>query len=86
MPPTQSIPDVKPRALMTDLSFGESPRWGHDGRFWLADWGTKEILAVDPDGRREVVVHLHSPSFQPIRFDSLPDGRLLIVSSSDRLL
>jgi hypothetical protein len=66
MPPTQSIPDVKPRALMTDLSFGESPRCGHDGRFWLADWGTKEILAVDPDGRREswstCILHLFNRS------------------------
>jgi hypothetical protein len=25
-------------ALITDLSFGEQPRW-HDGRLWLSDWG-----------------------------------------------
>ena len=34
---------------------GESPRW-HENRLWLADWGAREIVAVDLDGNRDVVV------------------------------
>ena len=45
------------QALLTGLSFGESPRW-HDGRLWFADWGTREIIAVDLDGNREVVLRV----------------------------
>ena len=71
---------------MTGLVFGESPRWGHDDRLWLADWGAREIVAVDRDGKSEVMVRLRLPSFQAISIDWLPDGRLLIVSSRDRLL
>jgi len=55
-------------------------------RLWLADWGTHEVVAVDLDGESEVVVRLRFPSFQPICIDWLPDGHLLIVSSTDRLL
>lgn len=77
------MPD--PQILMSDVSFGESPRW-RDGRLWFADWGTQEIIAVDLEGKSEVMVRLRFPSFQPICFDWLPDGRLLIVSASDGLL
>src|SRR5258705_94858 len=70
---------------MTDLAFGESPRW-HDDRLWVSDWGEREIIAVDLDGKSEVMVKLDFPSFQAICFDWLPDGRLLVVSGRDRLL
>jgi sugar lactone lactonase YvrE len=70
---------------MTGLVFGESARW-HDDRLWLADWGAHEIVAVDLDGQREVIVRLRLPSFQAICFDWLRDGRLLIVSSREALL
>jgi sugar lactone lactonase YvrE len=49
----------------------------------LCDWGAHEVVAVDPDGRSEVVVRV--PSF-PFCIDWLPDGRLLVVSGGDRLL
>ena len=75
----------EPRTLMTGIAFGESPRW-HDDRLWFADWGTQEIIAVDLEGNSEVVVRLSFPSFQPICFDWLPDGRLLVVSAGDGLL
>jgi sugar lactone lactonase YvrE len=68
--------------LITGIAFGESPRW-HDGRLWFADWGAQELIAVDLEGRSEVVVRV--PSF-PFCVDWLPDGRLLIVSARDRLL
>jgi sugar lactone lactonase YvrE len=71
--------------LLTGLAFGESPRW-HDGRLWVADWGAQEILAVDLEGKPEVIVKVSFPSF-PMCFDWLPDGHLLLVSSRDgRLL
>jgi len=69
---------------MTGVAFGESPRW-HDGRLWFADWGAKEIIAVDPAGNSEVAVRVGFPSF-PMCFDWLPDGRLLIVSAREGLL
>ncbi len=87
MPSNESpAPDLRLKTLMTGLVFGESPRWGRDGRLWLADWGAHEILAVDLEGKAEIMVRLPSPSFQPICFDWLPDGHLLIVSSKDGLL
>ena len=70
------------RILMSGLMFPESPRW-HDDRLWLADWGAQELVAVDLQGRSNVIVNV--PSF-PFSIDWLPDGRLLIVSASDRQL
>src|SRR6266446_3089136 len=64
------------RTLMTGLMFGESPRW-HDGRFWVSDWVAHEVIAVDLEGKSEVVVR--EPSI-PLCFDFLPDGRLVIMS------
>ena len=62
--------------LLNGLAFPESPRW-HDDRLWVSDWGAHEVIAVDLEGRSEVVVRV--PSF-PLCIDWLPDGRLLLVS------
>jgi sugar lactone lactonase YvrE len=71
--------------LLDGLSFGESLRW-HQGRLWLADWGAQEIVAVDGQGRPEVMARVDFPAF-PMCIDWLPDGRLLIVAARDgRLL
>src|SRR2546423_7220138 len=71
------------KILMSGLAMGESPRW-HDGRLWFADWGAREIIAVDLDRKTEVVVQT---SFElPFCLDWLPDGRLLIVSGREGLL
>jgi sugar lactone lactonase YvrE len=73
------------RTLLTGLAFGESPRW-HEGRLWVADWGAQEILAIDREGQREVIVKVSFPSF-PLCFDWLPTGHLLLISSREgRLL
>jgi sugar lactone lactonase YvrE len=70
------------QTLMTGIAFGESPRW-HDDCLWFSDWGAQEVVVVDLEGESEVIVRV--PSF-PFCIDFLPDGRLLIVSASDRLL
>jgi len=72
------------RTLASGLTFGESPRW-HDGRLWLSDWVAQEIVAVDPDGRSEVMIRLPFREF-PFSIDWLPEGRLLIASAGDRPL
>jgi sugar lactone lactonase YvrE len=69
-----SAPDVK--ILLSGLMLGESPRW-RDGRFWVSDWAAHEIIAIEPDGRHEVVVR--EKSF-PLCMDFLPDGRMLVMS------
>jgi sugar lactone lactonase YvrE len=69
-----SVPEV--RTLMTGLMFGESPRW-HDGHFWVSDWVAHEVIAVDLEGKSQVVVR--EPSI-PLCFDFLPDGRLVMMS------
>jgi sugar lactone lactonase YvrE len=65
---------TEPRVLLEGLAYVESPRW-HDGRLWFAHWGTDEIVAVDLDGRSEVVGR--GPGGLGWSIDWLPDGRLL---------
>jgi sugar lactone lactonase YvrE len=60
----------------TGLQMGESPRW-HDGRFWMCDWISGEVLAFAADGTREVVTRVEG---LPFSIDWLPDGRLLITT------
>jgi sugar lactone lactonase YvrE len=68
--------------LVSGLAFPESPRW-HDDHLWFSDWGAHEVIAVDLEGRSEVIARV--PSF-PMCIDRLPDGRLLVVSANDGLL
>ncbi len=76
-----SLPAI--RTLLTGLGFGESPRW-HEGRLWFSNWGTQEVVAVDLDGKSEVMARV--PTTIPFCIDWLPDGRLLIVSGRERIL
>ena len=66
----------EPRVILSGLAYVESPRW-HDGRLWFAHWGTDEILAVDLDGRSEVVGH--GPGGLGWSIDWLPGGCLLVT-------
>ncbi len=68
----------EPRVLLDGLAYVESPRW-HDGRLWFAHWGTDEIVAVDPEGRSQVVAH--GPGGLGWCIDWLPDGRLLTTGN-----
>lgn len=70
--------------LLTGLKIGESARW-HDGRLWLSNWGTQQVLAVDLDGNTEVMATVSTTL--PFSIDWLPSGQLLVVAGPEgRLL
>lgn len=79
----QSLKTPSVRTLLTGLGFGESPRW-HEGRLWFANWGRQEVVALDLDGKTEVIARV--PTMIPFSIDWLPDGRLLVVSGRESLL
>ena len=64
-----------PRLLAEGFTMVESARW-HEGRLWFAHWGSGEVVAVDMDGRSEVVAAGRTGMGWAI--DWLPDGRLLV--------
>jgi sugar lactone lactonase YvrE len=66
----------QPRVLLRGLAYVESPRW-HEDRLWFAHWGAGEVVAVDLDGKSEVVAQGRPGLGWSI--DWLPDGRLLIT-------
>jgi sugar lactone lactonase YvrE len=70
------------QTLLTGLAFGESPRW-YNGRLWFSDFGAREVVAVDLEGKKEVIARVPGA---PMGLGFLPDGRLLIVSMMDGLL
>jgi sugar lactone lactonase YvrE len=67
---------AEPKTLMTGIAFGESPRW-HDGRLWFSDWVAQEVIAVDLDGKSEVITRVDA---LPFSIDWLPDGPMLVTS------
>src|SRR5215471_3748574 len=71
------------RTLIAGLAMGESPRW-HEDRLWFSDWGAQEILATDPNGRREVIVR--TPFQLPFCIDWLHDRLLIVAGRENRLL
>ncbi len=68
--------------FLDQLAFPESPRW-HEGALWFSDFYTHSVRRVGMDGRVETVVEVPG---QPSGLGWLPDGRLLVVSMSDRRL
>lgn len=68
--------------LATGLHFGECPRW-HDGWLWFSDMHGHRVMRVDPAGRLEVMAELPGP---PAGLGWGRDGRLLVVSMTDRRL
>ena len=65
--------------VASELAYTEAPRW-HNGPLWFADFYTYQVYSVAEDGsdRR---VELEVPQ-QPSGIGWLPDGRLLVVSST----
>lgn len=68
------------RTLLEGLAFGEGPRW-HDGRLWFSDFYRRAVHTVDEAGVEAVAVAVPN---QPSGLGWLPDGRLLVVSMTDR--
>jgi len=66
--------------LLDDLTFAEGPRW-HEGRLWFSDFFDHVVKTVDVAGNVETVVEVAG---QPSGLGWLPDGRLLVVSMTDR--
>ena len=73
---------TEPQILFEGLSFGEGPRW-HEGRLWVSDFHTHRVLAIDDAGAAETIVEVPN---RPSGLGWLPDGRLLVVSMTDRKL
>ncbi|MBO0838567.1 MAG: NAD(P)-binding domain-containing protein, partial [Actinobacteria bacterium] len=75
---------TEPRVLLSGLGIPESPRW-HDGRLWFCNWIDRQVMAVDMDGKAEVMV-CRDPASHPMGYsiDWLPDGRLLTTGDKVR--
>ena len=72
----------KPTVVADGLAFAEAPRW-HDGMLWFSDFYTHKVSRIDPNGRQTAVLEVPG---QPSGLGWLPDGRLLVVSMTDRRL
>jgi sugar lactone lactonase YvrE len=68
--------------LLEGIAFGEGPRW-HDGRLFFSDMHADRVVAVDPAGRMQVIARVPG---RPSGLGWDPQGRLLIVSMTDRRL
>jgi sugar lactone lactonase YvrE len=74
--------DYKTQILLDGLLFLEGPRW-HEGKLWFSDMHAHWVMNVDMKGNAQKVVEVPG---QPSGLGWLPDGRLLIVSMTDRRL
>lgn len=72
------MPDTT--TLLDGLFFAEGPRW-HDGRLFFSDFYDHKVRAVAPDGTVEDIIDVAT---QPSGLGWLPDGRMLVVSMTDR--
>ena len=70
------------RVLLEGLMFPEGPRW-RGGKLWFSDMHACAVSTVDEEGRSELVAEVPN---SPSGLGWLPDGRLLIVSMTDRRL
>ena len=68
--------------LADGLHFGEGPRW-HQGKLWFSDFFDHAVKTVDLTGTVETKLTVAG---RPSGLGWLPDGRLLVVSMTDRLL
>lgn len=68
--------------LLDGLVFPEGPRW-HAGKLWFSDMHAHRVMTVDLAGHAETIVEVPG---QPSGLGWLPDGRLLVVSMTDRRL
>ena len=79
---TEEMMISDPTILLDGLYFPEGPRW-HDGRLFLSDMLAGEVVSVDLEGHRETIVSVPN---RPSGLGWTRDGRLLVVSMTDRRL
>lgn len=72
------------RIIAEGLIFPEGPRW-RDGKLWFSDIHDRKVKTVTPEGKLEVVVEIPQPN-RTSGLGFLPDGRLLIVASPDKIM
>lgn len=60
--------------------FLEGLRW-HDGKLWMSDFYSHRVMSVDLAGHIETVAEVPC---QPSGLGWLPDGRMLVVSMTDK--
>jgi sugar lactone lactonase YvrE len=79
------MPDREVRTVVDGMSYLECPRW-HDGRLYVSDFYTQQVLAVDIDGGGGVggVDVVARVAGQPSGLGWMPDGSMLVVSMRDR--
>jgi sugar lactone lactonase YvrE len=70
------------KVLLDGLMFTEGPRW-HDGKLFFSDMQAHKVMSVDLEGKAQTIVEV--PTW-PSGLGWLPDGRMLIVSMTDRKL
>ena len=73
---------LEPTVLLDGLLFPEGPRW-HNGKLWFSDMHARWVKTVDLEGKTEDIIEV--PGW-PSGLGWLPDGRLLVVSMTDRRL
>lgn len=72
-------PVREPSVVLEGYSYLECPRW-RDGRLWVSDFYTEQVVATDGRGGVEVMAEVPG---QPSGLGFLPDGRALVVSMRD---
>lgn len=70
------------KPLVEGLPFPEGPRW-RDEKLFFSDQHRHVVLVVDSRGRVDEVCHVPN---RPSGLGWLPDGRMLVVSLTDRKL
>ena len=73
---------LRTTVLVEGLTFPECPRW-HNGKLWFSDMYAHRVMTADLNGATESIVEVPG---QPGGLGWLPDGRLLVVSMTDRRL
>lgn len=73
---------IKSAVWKTGFTFAESPRW-HDDALWFSDFHDCTVYRVEGDATPEAVAQVPG---EPSGLGWLPDGRLLVVSMTDRKL
>jgi len=73
---------LTPTILTDGLIFPEGPRW-HDDKLWFSDMNAQQVMTVDLMGNVETIAYVAG---SPSGLGWLPDGRLLVVSMTDRRL